>query len=90
MASLQSARAIVADGPLPVVAEACVAAVGGAILAAYDGVDPWELAREGCAYAAVPMLRVGRDFDRVLLEQPILLVVDDDASVEALAIPRLA
>ena len=34
---------VVADGPLPIIAEACLASIGGAILAAHPDVDPQEL-----------------------------------------------
>lgn len=81
---------IVAAGPLPIVAEACVSSIGGAILAAHDVVDPIELLREARAYGAAPMLRVTeRVLERIPTDQPYILVVEDDATADGLGIPRL-
>ena len=88
--SLLGPCAIVASSPLSITAEACSSSIGGAILAAHDGADPAELAREARAYGAAPMLRVvPADLERVSTDDPIILVVDDDATADALAIPRL-
>lgn len=75
------------DGPLGLVAEACLPAAGGAILAAHPHADPFELVLEARAYGAVPMLRVER---AVELDEPIILVVSDDAVADRLGLPRLA
>ncbi|NVB80037.1 MAG: hypothetical protein HOV81_16710, partial [Kofleriaceae bacterium] len=81
---------IVAHGPLAIVAEACSSSIGGAILAAHDGADPTELVREARAFGAAPMLRVHpSDLARVSTDDPIILVVDDDHTAEALGVPRL-
>lgn len=81
---------VVAHGPLPFIAEACSSSIGGAILAAHDGVDPGELVREARAYGAAPMLRVQpSDLARVSTDDPIILVVDDAATADALGVPRL-
>nr|MBA3455519.1 hypothetical protein [Deltaproteobacteria bacterium] len=49
---------VAGDQPLAVIAERCLASVGGAILAARDDVDPTELFVEARARGAAPMLQV--------------------------------
>lgn len=88
--SLIAPCTVVADGPLPIIAEACLASIGGAILAAHPDVDPQELVREACAYGAAAMLRVTpRRLEGVPTDEPIVLVVDDDATADELGVPRL-
>lgn len=82
--------AIVSAGPLAIIAEACLSSIGGAILAGHAGVDPVALVAEARAYGAVPMWGVdAKVLARVPTDQPIILVVDDDATADALGIPRL-
>ncbi len=81
---------IVAAGPLAIVAEACLSSIGGAILAAHDGADPHELVDEARAYGAVPMLRVSSSMlAHVPLDNPIILVADDEHTADQLGLPRL-
>lgn len=81
---------LVAQGPLSIVAEAVLPSLGGAILAAHDGVDPYELIYEARAYGAAPMVRVTTAMlERVPTHLPIILVVDDEQTAEALGLPRL-
>jgi hypothetical protein len=81
---------IVAGGPLTIIAEACASSIGGAILTGYSDADPLTLLSEARAYGAVPMLRAGRhNLDTVPTDEPIILVVDDDATADGLGIPRL-
>jgi hypothetical protein len=88
--SLLGLCTIVAGGPLSIIAEACVSSISGAILAAHDGAAPDELVREARAYAAAPMLRVTLDtLASIPVEQPFILVVDDDAIADRLGLPRL-
>jgi hypothetical protein len=88
--SLLGPCAIVAAGPLSIVAEACSSSIGGAILAAHDGTDPAELVREARAYGAAAMFRVmASELERIPTDEPIILVVDNDATADQLGIPRL-
>jgi hypothetical protein len=88
--SLLGPCAIVAAGPLTIIAEACLASIGGAILAANADVDPLELVAEAKAYGAAPLWRVrAEQLSRVPADQPIILVADDDAAAELLGVPRL-
>jgi hypothetical protein len=82
---------IVADGPLGVIAEACLASVGGAILAAHPHADPHELVLEARARGAVPLLRLADGtIDRLPADEPIVIVTADDATADQLGLPRLA
>ncbi|MEO8554017.1 MAG: hypothetical protein ABI678_28780, partial [Kofleriaceae bacterium] len=79
-----------ADAVLGVIAEATLAAAGGAILAAHPHADPIELALEARAYGAVPMLRVTpHTVERIPHDGPIILVLDDEALADHLELPRL-
>ncbi|HTL32770.1 MAG TPA: hypothetical protein VL326_06585, partial [Kofleriaceae bacterium] len=79
---------IVSAGPLGIIAEACLSSIGGAILAG-DG-HPEPLIDEARAYGAVPMWRLDtRYLALVPSDQPIIIVVDDDATADGLGIPRL-
>jgi len=79
-----------ADAALGVIAEATLAAAGGAILAAHAHADPLELALEARAYGAVPMLRVTpQSVERIPHDGPIILVLDDEALADHLELPRL-
>jgi hypothetical protein len=78
------------EGPIGIVAEACLPSAGGAILAGHAHADPKELALEARAYGAVAMLRVdGAGIERVPPGEPMILVVADDATADALGVPRL-
>jgi hypothetical protein len=81
--------AIVAGGPVAIIAEACLPSIGGAILAAEATADPADLIAEARAYGAAPLWRVDRARLGTTPEHPIILVVDDDASADELAVPRL-
>src|SRR5262249_19250870 len=78
--------AVVAEGPLGIVAGACWPAGGGAILAAHDHSDPHEVALEARAYGAVAMVRVAtppaaepsKASERLPSGEPMILVVADD------------
>lgn len=88
--SLLGPCVLVAAGPLPIVAEACLSSVGGAILAYDSDRDPGELIAEARAYGAAPMWRVQPfALDIIPTDQPIILVVDDDETADSLGIPRL-
>jgi hypothetical protein len=88
--SLLGPCVIVAAGPLRIIAEACLASIGGAILAANTDVDPAELAAEARAYGAAPLWRVRADhLSRIVGDQPIILVADDDLTADLLGVPRL-
>jgi hypothetical protein len=88
--SLLGLCSIVAAGPVSIIAEACVSSIGGAILAGHDGAVPDELVREARAYAAAPMQRVTVDtLAAIPVDQPFILVVDDDATADRLGLPRL-
>jgi hypothetical protein len=88
--SLLGPCAIVAEGPLRIIAEACLSSIGGAILAANVDADPSELVAEARAYGAAPLWRVKTEhLSRVPAEQPIILVADDDATADLLGVPRL-
>jgi hypothetical protein len=79
---------IVSAGPLAIIAEACLSSIGGAILAG-DG-HPVPVVDEARAYGAVPMWRLDpKHLAFVPSDQPIILVVDDDATADGLGIPRL-
>jgi hypothetical protein len=81
---------IVAAGPLAIIAEACLASIGGAILAANADADPQELAAEARPYGAAPMWRVrAEQLVRVPADRPFILVADDDATADQLGVPRL-
>ena len=80
---------VAADEPLAVVAERCLASVGGAILAAHDDADPGELFLEARARGAAPMLRVSVGDIVQLGTDPAILVVGDDAVADQLGVPRL-
>lgn len=81
---------IVASGALAIVAEACLSSIGGAILAAHEDADPHDLSEEARAYGAAPMWRVRADqLARVPAEKPFILVAHDDATADALGVPRL-
>jgi hypothetical protein len=85
--ALAGACVVVArDDRLDAVAARHLAIVGGAILAAHDDADPREVALEARARGAVAMVRAS---ERVALDEPILVVVRDDAAADQLAIPRL-
>ncbi len=78
------------DGPLGPIAERCLPAVGGAILAGHPTADPRELFVEARAYGAAPMLRVhSGTLDRIPVGEPAILVVADAAAADLLDIPRL-
>lgn len=88
--SLLGPCAIVAAGPLRIIAEACLPSIGGAILAANPDSDPAELVREARAYGAAPLWRVRAELlPRVSGEHPIILVVEDDVTAGLLGVPRL-
>ncbi len=78
-----------AETPLAVLAERYLGAVSGAILAAFDDVEPLELFVEARARGAAPMLRIGIGEILQLGTDPAVLVVTDDAVAERLGIPRL-
>jgi hypothetical protein len=80
---------VAADEPLAVVAERCLASVGGAILAGHDDADPGELFIEARARGAAPMLRVSIGDIVELGTDPAILVVGDDAVADQLGVPRL-
>jgi len=77
------------DAPLAVLAERHLAAVGGAILAAFDDIDPGELLIEARARGAAPMLRIGPADILELGTDPAVLVVTDDAIADQLGVPKL-
>jgi hypothetical protein len=90
LVSLLGPCTIVAAGPLAIIAEACVSSIGSAILAAHDGVEPAELVAEARAYGAAPMLRVtSASLAQVPVDQPLILVVDNDHTADQLGLPRL-
>jgi hypothetical protein len=74
---------------LATIAERYLPSVGGAILAAADGIDPRELYLEARARGAVPMLRVIAELDDTPAD-PAILVVTDEAIAEQLGVPRLS
>ncbi len=80
---------VVATGALPELAERYLGAVGGAILAAHDDMDPAELFVEARARGAAPMLRVGVGEILELGTDPAVLVVSDEAIADQLGLPRL-
>jgi hypothetical protein len=81
---------IVSAGPLPIIAEACLSSIGGAILAGHPAADPLAVLAEARAYGAAPMWRVRADaLDRLPADAPIILVADDDTTADGLGIPRL-
>jgi hypothetical protein len=81
---------VAGDEPLTVVAELCLASVGGAILAAHDDAEPGELFVEARARGAAPMLRVSVGDIVQLGTDPAILVVGDAELAEQLGVPRLA
>lgn len=74
---------------LAALAEACLARVGGAILAAHDDADPAELMIEARARGAVPMLRIDAAELLEVGTDPAVLVVEDEASAAQLGVPQL-
>ena len=80
---------VAAHLPLAVLAERYLVAVNGAILAAFDEVEPAELFVEARARGAAPMLRIGAGEIVQLGTDPAVLVVTDDATAEQLGVPRL-
>lgn len=83
--------AIVATAPLVQIARQCLATIGGAVVIARDGIDPHELVHEARAYGAAPLWRLyAAELERVPADQPIIIVVTDEATADALGIPRLA
>ncbi len=88
--SLLGPCVIVADGPLQIVAEAWMSSVGGAILAARADADPHELVIEARAYGAAPMVRIrGTMLATIPVDQPVILVADDEAMADGLGLRRL-
>jgi hypothetical protein len=99
--SLLGPCVLVAAGPLHIVAEACVSSIGGAILAAHDSAhesardaarndDPHALIAEARAYGAAPMLRARAGvLAQLPVDQPLILVADDDRTANELGLPRL-
>lgn len=88
--SLVGPCVIVSGGPLRIIAEACVSSIGGAILAGHDDADARELVAEARAYGATAMMRMTTAaLAAVPLEQPLILVVDDDVTANQLGLPRL-
>jgi hypothetical protein len=88
--SLLGPCAIVAAGPLLIIADTCVSSIGGAILAAHDGADLRELVCEARAYGAAAMVRAsGAAVDHIPSDQPIILVTDDERTADRLGVPRL-
>jgi hypothetical protein len=76
-------------GPLAALAETYLASVGGAILAAH-GQDALLVLLEARAYGAAAMIRAREDeLSRVPSDAPIVLVVEDEASADALGVPRI-
>ena len=65
--------------------------VGGAILAAHATAPTRRCSSpRRVPYGAAPMLRVdARDARRVPIDEPVILVVDDDATADQLGVPRL-
>jgi len=80
---------VAADVPLAVLAKRYLATVNGAILAAFDEVEPAELFVEARARGAAPMLRIGAGEILQVGTDPAVLVVGDDAMAEQLGVPRL-
>ncbi len=80
---------VAVDIPLARLAERYLVAVNGAILAAFDEVEPAELFVEARARGAAPMLRIGAGEIVQLGTDPAVLVVGDDATAEQLGVPRL-
>jgi hypothetical protein len=82
--------AVASTDPLASVAERCLQAVGGAVLVAHPDADPRDLCLEARARGAAPLLRVTAEIlDRVPVDEPVILVVPDEASADELGIPRL-
>jgi hypothetical protein len=79
---------VATDESLGTVAEAWLPAAGGAILAAHPGADVHELALEARAYGAVAMLPFDPDVG-IPVDEPMIVVVTDDAVADALGLPRL-
>jgi hypothetical protein len=103
MVSLLGPCVIVAQGPLSIVAQACITSIGGAILAAHEAgnalehgpemrapPDPVKVVAEARAYGAAPMVRVMPALLwRIPVDGPIILVCDDDRTADELGLPRL-
>ena len=88
--SLLGPCTLVASGPLAIVAEACLSSIGGAILAADDDADPQALVAEARAYGAAPMLRAtAAVLGAIPVDQPVILVADDEVIAAQLGVPRL-
>ena len=77
------------DTELGIVAETCLPNAGGAILAGHA--EPRDVLLEARAYGAVAMLRLpAGTLARLATDEPVILVVPDDATADALGVPRLA
>jgi hypothetical protein len=79
---------IAGDEPLLAIAAQCLPRVGGAILAAHDGIERAALLREAPAYGAVPLLRLAAPLEAP--RDPAIYVVGDPELAERLGLPRLA
>jgi hypothetical protein len=80
---------VAGDVALAVLAERYLAAIGGAILAAFDDIEPAELFVEARARGAAPMLRIGTGEILQVGTDPAVLVVGDEATADQLGVPRI-
>ena len=79
-----------ADSELGIVAEACLPNAGGAILAGHAHAETHDVLLEARAFGAVAMLRLAAGTLAWLAgDEPVILVAPDDATADALGVPRL-
>lgn len=80
---------VAANDDLTVIASVCLASAGGAILAANENAAAVDVVLEARAYGAVAMVRVAGGERAAVTDEPIIIVVPDQATAATLALPQL-